>query len=96
MSARLPLADELLALFNGGLVDVPSLNNPRGFTTMYRPEQAMRKVVDALKPALQQAAVNPMRDALEMILLAAISGDASKQQIASMARDALAAERVQP
>jgi hypothetical protein len=43
----------------------------------------------------QIAAANlRMSDALKMILLAAISGDMSKQQIASMARDALAAEQV--
>lgn len=40
--------DDLLRLFNGGIVRVPDENNPCGFTAYYKPREAMRKVIAAL------------------------------------------------
>lgn len=34
-----------LQAFNGGLVDVPSKRNGRGYVTMYLPRKAMRKAL---------------------------------------------------
>jgi hypothetical protein len=44
------LARQVLADFRGGMVDVPDETNARGFTTHYRPVEAMTKALAALSP----------------------------------------------
>ena len=40
-------AERILEAFNGGLVDIPDAANPRGFTTVYRPLDAMSAALNA-------------------------------------------------
>lgn len=42
-------AAAVLKAFNGGLVNVPDASNPRGYTTYYRPLQAMRTALGSAK-----------------------------------------------
>jgi hypothetical protein len=37
--------DEIILEFAGGIVRVPSVHNPRGYVSYYRPREAMRKAI---------------------------------------------------
>ena len=41
--------DEIILNFAGGVVQVPSEHNPRGYVSYYRPREAMRKALSAIK-----------------------------------------------
>ena len=41
--------DEIILNFAGGVVQVPSEHNPRGYVSYYRPREAMRKALFAIK-----------------------------------------------
>src|SRR5690348_2883196 len=40
-----PLVDQMLALFNGGIVRAPDKTNARGYVDRYLPREAMQKVI---------------------------------------------------
>ena len=41
--------DEIILNFAGGIVQVPSKHNPRGYVSYYRPRDAMRNALSAIK-----------------------------------------------
>lgn len=41
--------DQIILNFAGGVVQVPSEHNPRGYVSYYRPREAMRKALSAIK-----------------------------------------------
>lgn len=41
--------DEIILNFAGGIVQVPSKHNPRGYVSYYRPREAMRAALTAIK-----------------------------------------------
>lgn len=62
-------AEQVLKLFNGGLIDVPDETNARGFTTHYMPLEAMKNALAALRSRADGDAleVTRLREALEKI-----------------------------
>lgn len=43
------MVERALEVFNGGMVNVPDDGNQRGYTTWYRPKEAMRAALTSLK-----------------------------------------------